>query len=235
MGKGLAVGNFDTLVSRMARTSRKSGIYVEVLIQSSIERVWRLTQQPDLHRRWDLRFSEIQYLPKENVDEPQRFLYKTRIGFGLSIAGTGESVGQRALEGGETTSSLKFASDDPKSLIRNGSGYWRYVPTERGLRFITWYDYEVRFGMPGRVLDRFAFRPLIGWATAWSFDSLRLWPEKEQSPELSVTLSLIHAIARVSVAAVWLWHGLVPNSCITLSTNASCWRMRGFLRDSFPG
>jgi hypothetical protein len=31
-------------------------------------------------------------------------------------------------------------------LIREGSGYWRYVPTGNGLRFFTWYDYEVRFG-----------------------------------------------------------------------------------------
>jgi hypothetical protein len=89
------------------------------------------------------------------------------LAFASALKGTGESVGQRALDTGETTSSLRFASDDPKSLIRRGSGYWRYVPIENGIRFFTWYDYEVRFGAIGRLVDRVAFRPLIGWATAY--------------------------------------------------------------------
>jgi uncharacterized membrane protein YphA (DoxX/SURF4 family) len=112
--------------------------------------------------------------------------------------------------GGETTSALKFASDDPKSLIREGSGYWRYVPTAGGLRFFTWYDYTVRFGAAGRVVDRLIFRPMMGWATAWSFDRLRLWAEEGQTPEASAALSLIHATARAAIAAIWIWHGLVP-------------------------
>ena len=194
----------------MTGSSVSPGVYVEIFIRSRVEEVWRLTQQPDLHRRWDLRFSDIEYLPKDKPDEPQRFLYATRIGFGLSIKGTGESTGHRSLETGESTSSLKFGSDDWKSLIRTGSGYWRYVPVEGGLRFITWYDYKVRFGSFGKAFDRLTFRPLIGWATAWSFDSLRLWTENQQSPECSLTLSLIHAIARLSIAGVWFWHGLVP-------------------------
>jgi hypothetical protein len=52
------------------------------------------------------------------------------------------------------------------SLIREGSGYWKYVPVPDGVRFLTWYDYEVRFGRLGRAVDAAAFRPLIGWATA---------------------------------------------------------------------
>lgn len=185
------------------------GIYVEILIKQDLDRVWQLTQQPDLHQRWDLRFTSIHYLPRPDPEQAQRFLYQTRIGRGLSIAGTGESVGQHN-DGGSRTSSLKFASEDPKSLIRTGSGYWRYVPAEHGLRFFTWYDYEVRFGALGRLVDRLFFRPLIGWATAWSFDRLRLWTEEGQSPETSMRLSLIHAIARMSIAFVWIWHGLVP-------------------------
>jgi hypothetical protein len=185
------------------------GIYVEIFIRAPFDKVWTLTQQPNLHQRWDLRFSEIQYLPKTSADAPQQFLYTTRIGCGLSIRGTGESVGQRSLENGASTSALKFASNDWKSLIKTGSGYWRYIPVEGGLRFLTWYDYEVRFGLFGKVLD-LLFRPLIGWATAWSFDALRLWAEQEQTGDASLTLSAVHAIARVSVAAVWFWHGLVP-------------------------
>lgn len=186
------------------------GIYVEILIQDELEHVWRLTQDPTLHQRWDLRFSQIEYLPRESTAEPQRFLYKTRIGFGLSIEGTGESVGERISASGDSTSSLKFASGDPKSLIREGSGYWRYIPTPAGLRFFTWYDYSVRFGAAGRLVDRLVLRPLMGWATAWSFDRMRLWAEDGLLPETSLSLSVIHAVARIAIAAIWMWHGLIP-------------------------
>ena len=185
------------------------GIYVEITMRTALDRLWQLTQDPALHGRWDLRFSRIEYLPPPDAEKPQQFLYETRIGFGLSIQGTGESVGQRASGTGDTTSSLRFASDDWKSLIREGSGYWRYVPAPDGIRFFTWYDYRVRFGAAGRMLD-LLFRPLIGWATAWSFDCLRLWAEGEQSPESSIALASVHAIARAAIAAVWVWHGLVP-------------------------
>jgi hypothetical protein len=60
------------------------------------------------------------------------------------------------------------------------------VPTEAGTRFITRYDYDTRFGAPGRVLDRLVFRPLLGWATAWSFDRLRLWLEEGIAPETAL-------------------------------------------------
>lgn len=186
------------------------GIYVEILIQADLDRVWRLTQDPGQHQRWDLRFTRIDYLPRPSPDEPQRFLYETRIGFGITVRGEGESLGTRFPTNGDVTSALRFASNDPKSLIRTGAGYWKYVPTPAGLRFFTWYDYQTRFGLPGRLADRLVFRPLIGWATAWSFDCLRLWAEERQSPEASATLSLVHATARLTVAFVWIWHGLVP-------------------------
>jgi uncharacterized membrane protein YphA (DoxX/SURF4 family) len=54
------------------------------------------------------------------------------------------------------------------------------------------------------------FRPLIGWATAWSFDCLRLWLEEDISPEISRTRSLIYALTRLILAFIWLYHGLVP-------------------------
>jgi hypothetical protein len=191
---------------------RQPGIYVEILLRAPLEDVWRLTQQPAEHQRWDLRFTEIQYLPRPNGNEPQQFLYATRIGFGLAICGTGESVGGRVSESGEATSSLHFASDDPKSLIRTGSGYWRYVPAPDGVRFFTWYDYDTRLGRLGRLVDRITFRPLMGWATAWSFDRLRLWLERGQSPEVSLAWAWVYALARSVVAFVWLWHGLVPKT-----------------------
>lgn len=127
-----------------------------------MDELWRLTQTPELHQRWDLRFSGIEYLPRPDESAPQRFVYSTRVGFGLAIRGEGEMVGERHAADGSRTSALKFWSVDPKSLIREGSGYWKYVPTDDGIRFLTWYDYRTRFGAPGRWFDALVFRPLMG-------------------------------------------------------------------------
>lgn len=190
--------------------SRAAGIYVEIEIQDDLDHVWRLTQDPALHLRWDLRFSEIRYLTRPSLAKPQQFLYETCIGFGMRIRGTGESVDQYSSAQPHAASSLRFASADPKSLIREGSGYWRYLPANGRLRFLTWYDYKVRFGLAGRLADRLAFRPLMGWATAWSFDRLRIWAETGQPPESTFALTLIHAVVRSSIAVIWIWHGVVP-------------------------
>lgn len=132
---------------------QRPGIYVERLIRSDIEKVWEQTQRPELHEPWDLRFTKIEYLPRVSEAEPERFKYTTRIGFGLQIAGQGESTGNREETTGLRTSALKFWSADPKSLIEEGSGYWQYIPTESGVRFLTWYDYRTRFGPLGRLFD----------------------------------------------------------------------------------
>jgi hypothetical protein len=185
------------------------GIYVEVLIQAPMEVLWRHTQDPSLHERWDVRFSTIRYLPRSG-EEPQRFLYATRIGFGLPVAGEGESTGQRDLPGGCRVSSLKFSSEDPRSIIREGSGYWKYIPTPDGIRFLTWYDYRTRFGWAGALFDRALFRPMLAWATAWSFDRLRLWLERGVSPNAALRHFVTHACARGTLALVFAYHGLVP-------------------------
>ena len=205
---------------RYASPSSAMGIYVEIPIRASMDELWEKTQNPQLHQRWDLRFTQIEYLPREYA-EPQRFLYRTRVGFGLKIDGQGESVGERDGDGGERTSSLKFWSEDPKSLIKTGSGYWKYVPQRDNprtggdarrptIQFFTWYDYETRFGAVGRLIDKCLFRPLLGWATAWSFDRLRLWIEKGISPEASRDRALVYAFARGAMAFIWFYHGLVP-------------------------
>ena len=186
------------------------GIYVEIFIDAGVDEVWRRTQIPDLHELWDLRFTAIEYLPRLSEDHPQRFRYSTRIGFGLKIDGEGESTGTREDTTGLRTSALTFWSSDTKSLIEEGSGYWRYVPTATGVRFLTWYDYRTRFGALGRLIDWLLFRRLIGWATAWSFDRLRLWIDRGIPPEISMRLSLIHCLTRLGIAFIWLWQGLVP-------------------------
>lgn len=185
-------------------------IYVEIRIRGPLDELWERTQNPDLHESWDLRFSSIKYLPRADESEPQRFLYSTRVGCGLAVHGEGETVGDRVKSSEPGTSSLRFWSDDPKSLIREGAGYWQYTAVGDGIRFITAYDYRTRFGSVGRLVDRLLFRPLIGWATAWSFDRLRLWIEQGIDPAVSMQRSLIHAICRVTVAIVWFYQGLVP-------------------------
>ena len=189
--------------------SAGDGIYVEIAIAGAIDDVWTRTQEPSLHEQWDLRFTAIEYLPRPDPAAPQRFLYATRVGFGLGIEGEGQSVGNHDGPGGVRTSALEFWSDDRRSLIRRGSGYWKYIPVPGGVTFLTWYDYETRFGLAGRAVD-LVFRPLLGWATAWSFDRLRLWIERGIDPAVSLQRSLVHATARLAVAGVFLWHGLVP-------------------------
>jgi hypothetical protein len=184
-------------------------IYVEIRIAGHIDEVWEKTQTPDLHQRWDLRFTDISYLPRSDATQPQQFLYRTRLGFGLDIRGTGETVGTRQNER-QRTSALRFRSDDPKSLIREGSGYWKYEQEAEGVRFLTSYDYQTRFGVIGRVFDRLCFRPMLGWATAWSFDRLRLWIEQGIDPAVALQNGLIHALARLALVAIWLYQGLVP-------------------------
>ncbi len=145
--------------------AHESGIYVEIQIHADVDEIWRRTQVPELHQQRDLRFTAIEYLPRPSEDEPQRFLYSTRIGFGLKIDGSGESTGTREDATGVRTSALSFWSSDPKSLIEEGSGYWQYHPTAAGVRFLTWYDYRTRFGVLGRLVDRLLFRPLLRWAS----------------------------------------------------------------------
>ena len=184
-------------------------IYVEISIRGALDELWRRTQDPELHERWDLRFTSFEYLGRADDPPVQLFRYATRIGFGRETEGWGETVGER-LDANARTLALKFGSDDPRSLIRAGSGYWKYDQIGDELRFVTAYDYDVRWGPFGRVFDRLFFRPLLGWATAWSFDRLRLWIEQETEPRQAARQALIHAAAAAALALLWIWQGLVP-------------------------
>jgi uncharacterized membrane protein YphA (DoxX/SURF4 family) len=178
----------------------------ETVIRCDPEILWRRTQVPEEHARWDLRFSDIAYLPREDPDAPQRFRYATRIGFGLAIEGWGETIGQ----GDRRGSALRFGSADAKSLIREGAGCWILRDDPAGMHFSTVYDYEPRYGRIGRAFDRLLFRPLMVWATRWSFDRLRLWIEEGLAPELALRLWLARLAARTALGLVWIHEGLVP-------------------------
>ncbi|MFF3320823.1 hypothetical protein [Streptomyces sp. NPDC002889] len=182
------------------------GLYIEALIRVDPDTLWERTQQPTQHQRWDLRFTEIDHLPCV-PGEPQRFRYATWVLPFLTVAGTGVSAGE-CHRAGDRVSALRFASPHPLSLLKEGSGYWRYIPGPGGIRFLTGYDYRPRWGRFGRTADRLVFRPLMGWATAWSFDRLRLWCERDIAPERARRNWLVETAVRllaVVAAAGCLW------------------------------
>lgn len=174
----------------------RRGIYVEIDIGAPVEQVWTLTQDVEQHGRWDLRFSRIDHAGLDDSGA-SRFTYTRAFPF-HTVAGVGVSLGERSRPDGTRTSALRFWTADPLSPIRAGRGYWRYTPLgDASTRFITGYDY-----MPGwgRVLD-LAARPLLGWATAWSFDRLRIWLEGGEEPESWP----LHSV-------LWFWNSRRPRA-----------------------
>ena len=198
---------------------QKNAIYVESLIDTTVDEVWARTQEPAVHKRWDVRFTDIDYLPLVE-GEPQRFVYATTVAPGITIGGCGETLGERHRADGTAYSGLTFWSDHPISLIKEGAGYWRYVPTENGVRFLTRYDYRVRWGAFGQLVDRLIFRPVFGWGTAWSFDRLRLWIEKGITPERSRNYSITYVATLLTVLSLSASH-LIANGPTTPNTTLS--------------
>lgn len=188
--------------------SRKP-IYVEIDIQAPIEKAWDYTQNPHLHEQWDLRFTSITYIPKKAPEEPQRFTYETKVMPGLQVSGWGESKGEHHKENGTRTSSLHFGTPQKRSPIAEGKGYWQYIPHQQGLTFLTQYDYDTRYGKLGVLFDLF-FRPLMGWATALSFDVLKRWLEKGENPTAQYRRFFLTMLLCLFFCFVWFYHGLVP-------------------------
>ncbi|MGW0597826.1 hypothetical protein ACWD11_11855 [Streptomyces sp. NPDC002776] len=190
-----------------------TGLYIEARIRADLDDLWSRTQEPSQHQRWDLRFTEIDHLPRAE-GEPQRFRYATRVLPFLTVAGTGVSAGEKERPDGTRTSALRFSSAHPLSLLTEGSGYWRYVPDGDGVRFLTGYDYRPRWGALGALADRLLFRPLMGWATAWSFDRLRLWLERGVTPERArrnwLTELLVRALLLAATATGLVTESVLP-------------------------
>lgn len=156
---------------------RSRAIYVETSIRADVDAVWDATQDPAQHVRWDVRFSKISPVGV-TVAGAARFTYERRVPF-HTVRGSGISLGEKTGLDGARTSALRFQTEDRLSPIAAGRGYWRYVADGRQVTlFVTGYDYTPGWG----VLDVFV-RPLLGWATAWSFDRLRIWLETGVPPE----------------------------------------------------
>ncbi|MDP9432299.1 MAG: SRPBCC family protein [Actinomycetota bacterium] len=156
-------------------------LYVETAINGALDEVWRCTQDPGEHARWDLRFSSITPTGTDPSGN-QVFSYALRLP-GRTLRGRGVSVGERWRTDGTCTSALRWSSDDRLSPLGSGAGYWRYEPGPDGVRFLTGYDYRPGWGVLGRVLDPLLVRPFVGWLTARSFDALRIWIEHGVPPE----------------------------------------------------
>jgi len=156
----------------------EGAIYVEIEIKANVDHVWQLTQDPDQHPRWDLRFSTITPIASRSTGG-SRFIYQRRLLF-HTITGIGTAIGEKQRPDGTLTSALRFTTDDYLSPLRAGRGYWRYISTPQGTTFITGFDYEPGWG---RLIDRLIMRRIIGWMTAWSFDRLRIWAETGTLPE----------------------------------------------------
>lgn len=171
------------------RRPARRPVYVSIRIRASIDRVWELTQDPAQHARWDARFSRIVptgELPGGGI----RFRYERRLA-GVRIAGTGTTIGECDRPDGTRTSALRFDADTRLSPLGAGRGYWRYRPDGDHVVFTTGYDYTPNWGRAADLI----VRPVIGWATAWSFDRLRIWAETGVPPErwpLRAALALPH-------------------------------------------
>jgi hypothetical protein len=146
-------------------------IVVEAMIPAPVEVVWQRTQQPDLHVLWDIRFNTIRYLERKDQRGFNVMDYRTRIGFGVEVAGFGHYLQSIPL----SLSTFEFDSHDWKSLITLGRGIWLYQPHNNATYFKTVYDYQVRHGFAGRFVDYLFFRNFIRLATEWGFETLRLW------------------------------------------------------------
>ncbi|NIZ93386.1 hypothetical protein, partial [Kineococcus rubinsiae] len=179
-------------------------LYVETLVDCDADRLWHLTQAPELHPRWDLRFSAIRPTERDAAGH-QHFTYALALphprAAALTVTGTGVSVGERRDAQGRGTSALRFRPHGRLSPLGEGSGYWRYVPTPQGVRFLTGYDYAPGWGGLGAVLDPLLVRPALGWATAWSFDRLRLWAADGLDPATTRDRALRDAAVRAAVLA----------------------------------
>ena len=189
---------------------KKRPLYIETTINCEFDKLWNHTQNPKIHQKWDLRFSEINYLKKENEFDPQLFEYSTKIGFGFKITGVGQSFATKTKPNDESTSVLKFSSDNKLSLIKKGSGYWKYKTVRNGIQFYTGYDYDTRWGIIGEVIDKVLFRPLIKWATAISFDCLKKWLEKETLPSQSLKSLFTVVLIQLILAIIWIYQGIIP-------------------------
>lgn len=168
MAIGCALATLWDLLEIVDRKlGRPKPLHIRALMKCSLERLWGYTQDHREHPKWDHRFSNIEMLD-DVIQTGTTMRYEKRI-LGITIRGFGRYKLHRPLK----QSTFEFWSDSPLSLIRRGVGLWLYRPQDDGtILFSTAYTYEVRWGLIGRLVDRFLFRPLMQWETERSFRRL---------------------------------------------------------------
>lgn len=160
----------DALALIVARLPRPKPIHVAVVLPTTVEKCWDLTQDHVIHPTWDHRFDTITMLTDDDgvIRTGTSMLYEKTI-LGITIRGTGRYKLHRSM----CQSTFEFGTDDRRSLIRKGVGLWRYRRTSDGqVELSTSYTYEVRWGLFGRLFDRMVFRPLFQRETEKSFERL---------------------------------------------------------------
>lgn len=75
------------------------------------------------------------------------------------------------------------------------------------MTFLTQYQYKTAYGLPGMWIDRLLFRPLLGWATAWSFDALRLWIEQNKHPKHFIRSAVVYVFMCLFFSLFWFNQG----------------------------
>jgi uncharacterized protein YndB with AHSA1/START domain len=158
-------------VRRHGPAAAANKIVVEVLVPAPVDEVWRRTQDPAEHVRWDIRFTDIRYLEEHDARGFRKLRYRTRIALGVEVEGVGAYLHSEPPH----HSTFEFDSDDWKSLIQKGRGIWMYEARPEGTFFKTVYDYEIRHGLVGHVLDALFFRRMLQLATEYGFETLRRW------------------------------------------------------------
>mgnify|MGYP003694133261 CR=1 FL=1 len=128
------------------------------LIRAPMEALWDHTQTPALHERWDLRFHASSIClrgPKRAPTVP------LRDADWLRISGRWRRRERRGegLADGSRSSALKFSSADARSIIREGSGYWKLHPDSG------WHPLSDLVTTTGR-----ASAPLVRCSTEWPSD-----------------------------------------------------------------
>jgi hypothetical protein len=156
---------------------RHRKIVVEAIIPAPVEVVWERTQTPEPHLAWDIRFTNIKYLDETDERGFNLMDYRTDVVFGIEVQGLGRYLQNTPPH----HSTFEFESDDWKSIITLGRGTWLYEPCIGGTYFKTVYDYGVRYGLVGRMLDALLFRNLMRLATEWGFETLRLWCKGDEN------------------------------------------------------
>jgi hypothetical protein len=180
----LAVGCALVTLSEAARLisaslGRPGPIHVRARFRTSLERLWRTTQDHRIHPLWDHRFDRIIMLG-------DRIATGTRMIYGRSILGVPiRGFGRYVLHAPMRQSTFEFGSHQRRSLIEKGRGVWLYRPSPDGwVEFSTAYTYQVRWGLVGRLLDRALLRPWLRRMTHESF--ARLGREWLDQPEAEV-------------------------------------------------